>query len=128
MVSRARLLAMINESNVQKTRYEMEDDPNAGLVAAFVQLFVSGLCSSFGKALDEPDSLAQGGKRIRAISKSRSPIGRCPFRLQAMLDGCLVELRSSQCCPTRDERAVALDHRFRMKRCDLLPLCILVSS
>mmetsp|Transcript_44719 Transcript_44719/g.100200 ORF Transcript_44719/g.100200 Transcript_44719/m.100200 type:complete len:616 (-) Transcript_44719:76-1923(-) len=35
-----KLLAMINESNVQKTRYEMEDDPN-------------------------------GGKRIRAISKSR---------------------------------------------------------
>eukprot|EP00931_Biecheleriopsis_adriatica_P070691 TRINITY_DN4447_c0_g1_i2.p1 TRINITY_DN4447_c0_g1~~TRINITY_DN4447_c0_g1_i2.p1 ORF type:complete len:767 (+),score=139.08 TRINITY_DN4447_c0_g1_i2:97-2397(+) len=35
-----KLLAMINESNVQKTRYEMEDDP-------------------------------QGGKRIRAISKSR---------------------------------------------------------
>ena len=35
-----KLLAMINESNVQKTRYEMEDDPN-------------------------------GGKRVRAISKSR---------------------------------------------------------
>ena len=25
---------MINESNVQKTRYEMEDDPNAGFVLA----------------------------------------------------------------------------------------------
>ena len=36
-----RLLAMINESNVQKTRYEMEDDPNAGSALAQSCLLVS---------------------------------------------------------------------------------------
>ena len=34
-----RLLAMINESNVQKTRYEMEDDPNAGDALACMTYF-----------------------------------------------------------------------------------------
>jgi predicted NUDIX family phosphoesterase len=31
-----RLLAMINESNVQKTRYEMEDDPNVAQLTSYV--------------------------------------------------------------------------------------------
>ena len=47
---------MITESNVQKTRYEMEDDPKAWQPVA-LKVSIRHSC-------------AKGGKRIRAISKS----------------------------------------------------------
>lgn len=73
-----RLLAMINESNVQKTRYEMEDDPNVPRLWKASQDWNLILALPFSEKCrhditDITTPLAedfQGGKRVRAISKS----------------------------------------------------------